>query len=177
MNRVAPIFNRADTIKMDSIAVRPVTPVASSIPSMKSPRQSFAENFKLFGKIPVNMRKSEVMRRDSLFPKTLRFLNSNEYTTYDTIYSKSVIVLAVINAVLLLTFFIFFAIYYSKHGAVSVYVKKELITDEFKEKNKELDTMNTVSFVNTIIGATIGSLTFLATVLQFRYVFKKNDFR
>lgn len=175
MARIAPVSNTRDTgVSMQSIAVMPNS--ASSF-NARQPRKSFMEPFKLFGKIPTNMKKAEVMSSNNFLPKFLRFLNADEYTTYDTKYSKTVIILAVMNAILLLTFFTFVIYYYSKHSATNIYVKKELITDEFKEKNKELDSLNDMNLANTILSCIIGGSTFLATILQFFYVFNRNDFK
>lgn len=174
MNRITPLNNSDNSVNMQSVSVMPASTTSFN---SKQPRKSFVETFRLFNKIPTNMKKAEVMQSDNFLPKFFRFLNANEYTTYDTKYSKTVIVLAVMNAVLLLTFLVFVLYYYSQHCATNIYIKKELLTEELKEKNKELDSFNNMNLANTIISGGIGGMTFVLTVLQFLYVFNKNDFR
>ena len=78
--------------------------------------------------------------------------------------------------IMLAILFIFILINMNKN-AYSLYVKGELLTDNFKEKNKDLDTLNIVSKVNQYSSIVIGSVTFFCSVAQFYYVYKHNDFK
>lgn len=133
-------------------------------------------NVKLLGIIPVNKRESHVQRSNSIVSKAIRFIKADEYTTYDTPYSKALIVISILNMIMLAILFIFILINWNKKNS-SIYVLDSLNTDEFKEKNKELDTLNIVSKVNQYSSLVIGFATFGCSIAQFYYVFKHNDFK
>jgi hypothetical protein len=171
MNRISPLFAK-DEVKMDSISVRPAT--ASVVPIIQNNPKT--NNFKLFNKIPINRRETHVNRSNSITSKGLRFLQSDSYTTYDTKWSKTVLLCACINMAMFLIFIVFYFIDVKKSKS-NLYVKEELITEEFKKNNSELDNLNTVNTINSFITGIVGTISILATAGQFYYVYSRNDFR
>jgi len=172
MNRVSPLFTK-DEIKMDSIAVRPVSSSRIQTSETVAP---VTNNFRLFNKIPVNRRETHVNRSNSITSKGLRFLNSDKYTTYDTKWSRTVLLCACLNMIMIIIFMIYYFIDMKKDKS-NMYVKKELITEDFKKNNSELDSLNLVNTINSYVTGVLGGISILATIGQFYYVYKNNDFR
>jgi hypothetical protein len=128
------------------------------------------------GIFPLNDRMSRIERSDSLRSKMVRLVNVKEYKTFDTIYSKALIAFAIINLIMAIVFFSFYMA--SPTGdSTNLYVKDVLITADFNEKNKDMNTMNTVNKTNNILSGVISVLSFIASIGQFIYVYRHNDFR
>ena len=70
-----------------------------------------------------------------------------------------------------------FVWYYMKDGINQVYVLDSVYTEYIKEKNKSLSGLNTVNRINTWVAGGMGIVSLIASLLQFRYVYKHNDFR
>jgi hypothetical protein len=175
MSKIMPVFSSNNESSFTSIAVQPNS-LTSQIDSSKMENIIKPANVKLFNLIPINKRESHVNRSPSFSSKAIRFIKADEYTTYDTKFSKTLIMTSILTMIMTAILFIFILVNISKK-TTSVYVLDDLLTDEFKEKNKELNTLNTVSKVNQISSIVLGSITFVATVAQFFYVYQHNDFK
>lgn len=169
--RATRIYNTGSAI----FSERPSSAPNVGSSSLSNNRTASAPNARV-GIIPINDRMSRIERSDSFKSKLVRLVNAKEYKTFDTIYSKALIVLAILNLIMIIVFFSFYMLS-SAPSTTNLYVKNDLITDEFKEKNKEMDTMNAVNKANTIISGIIGVSSLLASIGQFIYVYRHQDFR
>lgn len=169
MSKIVPVDS---STYFNSVIVKP-----SSVGSLNNKIQETAKPSNVtIMKIPINKRMTHVNRSDSNVSKLIRFIKADEYTTYDTGFSKALIITSIINMIMLAILFIFILLNLKKNAS-SMYVAGDLMTDEFKEKNKELDTLNIVSKVSQYSSIAIGSVTFVCSVAQFYYVYKHNDFK
>lgn len=105
--------------------------------------------------------------------KPKKFIESNSYIQYDTVYSKILIGLTIMKIALAIAFIIF----YTKNcGAQAVYVSKDIITEEFKEKNKKYNEMNSFNKIDSIFSIALGGSVILFTTMQFIYMYNNNNF-
>jgi uncharacterized membrane protein YagU involved in acid resistance len=165
MSKIAPM-------NLSNIIVKPTPDNSFSdvgLSSLAPPKP----NVRVLG-IPVNKRETHVNRSDSFQSKLIRFIRADEYKTYDTVWSKVLIVTGALTGIMTILFIVFVLINY---GATNMYVSDSLLTEEFIEKNSDFNTLNVVSKANAYIGGCLASISFAATCAQFYYVYKHNDFR
>ncbi len=157
MSRVVPEFNSPmpsnNTVRRIEVRPRPIT--------LRSDNTS------------LNLIK-EIRRKESDSPsKIRRFVESNSYIQYDTKWSRLLIFLTVVKIALAVAFLIF---YVRNCNAVGVYVHKDAITEEFKQKNNQFNELNTFQTVDKYATLLLGGCTVVATGLQFIYMYKRNTF-
>lgn len=169
MSKIQPV---SSSTKFNSIIVQPAS---DKYINTKISEEIKPSNVKVLG-IPINKRESHIQRSNSNVSKLIRFIKADEYTTYDTKFSKALIIISILNMIMLAILFIFILANMDKKSS-SMYVLDSLVTDEFKEKNKELDGLNVVSKVSQYTSVIIGSITLVCSVAQFYYVYKHNDFK
>lgn len=172
MSKIYPSTYFNNEKSFTSIAVQP----NSMQNSQKTEDVAKPSNVKLFNIIPVNKRESHVNRSNSFSSKAIRYFKADEYTTYDTKFSKALIMISILNMIMLAILLIFILINVTKKP-INMYVLDDLITDDFKEKNKDLNALNIVSKVNQWSSIAIGSATFVCSIAQFYYVYQHNDFK
>jgi len=171
-------MNKISPSGFSSIVVRPQSSnsVANSNRTISFKESAQRPVVKLFNKIPINKRETHVNRSDSFQSKLIRFINTDEYKTYDTKYSKTLIVTSVISSVMTL-FLSIYVLYYFSKGISQVYILDEIYDSSLRKKNEDIAPLNVVSKVNTYVTGVMGLVSLVASVLQFRYVYKHNDFR
>lgn len=134
-------------------------------------------NVKFLG-IDLGRTKTGIATRNSFVSKLVRYAKADEYTTIDTTWSKIMIGCSVITGIMtLIIFIVSIYLYFGEAEYSSVYVLDDLLTDEIKEKNKPMDTLNTMSKVATGISITLGAVSLVAAYKHWRAVFDINDFK
>jgi hypothetical protein len=156
MPKIAPM-------NLSNIIVKPAS--VNSFSDVSLPAPPPRSNVRVLG-LPVNKRETHVNRSDSFQSKLIRFIRADEYKTYDTVWSKILILTGALTGIMTILFIVFV-----------MYVSDSLITEEFVKKNSEFNTLNIVSKVNAYVGGCLATVSFAATCAQFYYVYKHNDFR
>jgi hypothetical protein len=106
--------------------------------------------------------------------KPKKFIDSNSYIQYDTVYSKILMLLTIIKISLAIAFIIF---YTRNCGSQAVYVPKSMITDEFKESTKKYNEMNRFQSIDSMFSIALGGTTVLFTIIQFIHMYNRNTFK
>jgi len=175
-NKIMPVTGPVPAEIMSSrMKTIEVMPSSKTVIIQKSSEKK--PNVKFLG-IDIGRTKTGLETRNSFVSKLVRYAKADEYTTIDTTWSKVMIGCSVITGIMtLIIFIVSIYLYFSEEEYSSVYILDSALTDELKEKNKPLDTLNTMSKVATGISISLGAVSLVAAYKHWRAVFDINDFK
>lgn len=161
MSRVVPEFNSV------GMSLNSKNPIKIEVRS-KNPLPLSSDNTSL------NLI-NEIRRKESLPPKTKirKFFESNSYIQYDSIWSRTLIILTLFKIALAIAFLIF---YVRNCNAVAVYMHKDDINEEIQKKNKKIEELNRFQSMEKYTNMALGSLTIAFTLGQFGKMYYNNTF-